>query len=220
MLLWRDLITDLFDALRQFVPINRRAVTNRVIHFARLQGFPTAFGFIKCGIEHREMRVQLRVQRATARVRERGGDQIAGGSVALVALLADSGCGESLEFTEGDARCLSMCRNQSLIVQRHRQEGYGLWSRAGEIEEHTALILRVLSLRQPLAGLRISVFAERMELFAGDVLLQSQPLCARADPLAGPDFAGGVVIVLGQVLDKVTFGTGQTLMRDGSKHSF
>src|SRR5207253_8259071 len=87
MLRWRDLITDLFNPLRQFVPINRRAVTNRVIHFARLQGFPTAFGFIKRGIEHREMGMQLRVERATARVREGGGDQIAGGSVALVAVL-------------------------------------------------------------------------------------------------------------------------------------
>src|SRR5207253_4816106 len=106
MLRWRDSIADLFDALRQFVAIDGRAVTNRVIHSARLQGFPTAFGFIKRGIEHREMRVQLRVERATARVCERGGDQIAGGSVALVALLADSGCGECFEFTEGDARCL------------------------------------------------------------------------------------------------------------------
>ncbi|PYJ62933.1 MAG: hypothetical protein DME24_02440 [Verrucomicrobia bacterium] len=34
------------------------------------------------------------------------------------------------------------------------------------------------------------------------------------------DFQRSADFVLGQVLDKVTFGTGQTLMRDGSKHSF
>jgi hypothetical protein len=87
------------DSARQFIPIDRRAVTDGVIHSTGLQGFPAAFTFVKCGVEHGEMRVQLRVERAAARMRERRGDQIACGSIFLTALLADSGGGEGFEFT-------------------------------------------------------------------------------------------------------------------------
>ena len=36
-------VADLLHPLRQFIPINRRAVTDGVIHAARLQGFPAPF---------------------------------------------------------------------------------------------------------------------------------------------------------------------------------
>ena len=65
------------------------------------------------------------------------------------------------------------------------------------------------------------VFAQRAKLFAADFVpgTQTQPVRAYTNPLTGADFTGGVVIVLRQVLDEVTFGTGQTLMGNGSKHS-
>ena len=50
-------------------------------------------------------------------------------------------------------------------------------------------------------------------------LLQSQTFRARADPLAGTDFARRVVIILRQVLVEVTLGTGQIFLRDGSEHT-
>ena len=57
-------VADLLHPFGQFVPINRRAVTDGVIHAARLQCLPALLRFIKRGVEHREMRVQLRVERA------------------------------------------------------------------------------------------------------------------------------------------------------------
>jgi hypothetical protein len=105
MLGWTDTITDLLNSLRQFVPIDRRAVTDGVIHATRLQRLPRLLRMVERGVEHREMGMQLRVERATAGVRERGGDQIAGDAVPLIALPANPGCGEGFEFTECDACC-------------------------------------------------------------------------------------------------------------------
>ena len=83
-------VADLLDPFRQFIPINRRAVTNRVIHSARLQSLPASFRFIKRGVEHREMRVQLRVEFPGAVMHECCGHQIAGRAVTLIALLANA----------------------------------------------------------------------------------------------------------------------------------
>ena len=65
------------------------------------------------------------------------------------------------------------------------------------------------------------VLAQRIKLFAGDVLpgIESQSFRTNANPLAGTDFPGGVVIVLRQVLDEVTLRTCQFLMGDGAKHA-
>ena len=117
-------VADLLHPFRQFIPIDRRAVTDGVIHAARLQGFPRPFAVIKRGVEHREMRVQLRVERAAARVRERSGGEIAGGPVFLVALFSDARGGEGFEFAERNARGLLVRRHQPFIRQRHRQHGH------------------------------------------------------------------------------------------------
>jgi len=164
-------VADLLHPLRQFVPIDRRAVTDGVIHAARLQGFPGPFAVIKRGVEHREMGVQLRVERATARVRERRGGEIAGDPVFLIALLTDSGSSESFKFAERNARGLLVRRQQPFIRQRHRQHRNRFRCRAGEIIKHPPLTLLQLPLRQALAGFRILIFAQRMKLFARDFAL-------------------------------------------------
>lgn len=79
---------DLLQPFRQFIPIDRRAVTDGVIHAARLQGFPRAFVVIKRGVEHREVRVQLRVEGAAARVRERRSGEIASDPILLASSCA------------------------------------------------------------------------------------------------------------------------------------
>ena len=161
-------VADLLHPFRQFIPINRRAVTDGVIHSARLQGFPAPFAFIKRGVEHREMRVQLRVQFTRAVMHEGCGHEIAGRAVTLIALLAHSRGGEGFEFAERNARGFLMGFNQSLVVQRHRQHRYGFGRCAGEIEKHPALVFLLLPLRQAFASIRISIFTQRMKLFAGD----------------------------------------------------
>ena len=62
------------------------------------------------------------------------------------------------------------------------------------------------------------ILAERMKLFARDFSLQSQSFRARADPLAEPDFTGGVVIILRQMLVEILFGIRQIFMGNRSKH--
>ena len=57
-----------------------------------------------------------------------------------------------------------------------------------------------------------------MKLVTGDILLQSQAFRARADPLAGADFARRVVIVLRQMLVEVALGIRQIFMGNRSKH--
>ncbi len=164
-------VADLLHSLRQFVPINRRAVADGVIHAARLQCFPGPFAVIKRGVEHREMRVQLRVERAAARVRERGGGEIAGDPILLAALFSDSRGGEGFEFAERNARGLLVRRHQPFISQRHRQHRHRFRRGTGEIIKHPPLALLELPLRQPFAGFRILIFTQRMELFAGDFIL-------------------------------------------------
>jgi hypothetical protein len=165
-----------------------------------LQGFPAPFTFIKRRIEHREMRVQLRVGRPAARMRERGGGEIAGRPIHLAALFSHPCCGKGFKFAERNARGLLMRRHQPFISQRHRQDRNRFRRGTGEIIKHPPLTLLQLPLRQPFAGFRILIFAKRMKLFAGDSVLQSQPFRARADPLAGTYFARRVVIILRQVL--------------------
>src|SRR5687767_14878429 len=67
----------------------------------------------------------------------------------------------------------------------------------------------------------MTILAQRAELFAAHRIpeAQSQSFRAETDPLAGPDFSSGIVIALRQMLDEVTFGTVQFLMRDGSEHT-
>ncbi|HVU27022.1 MAG TPA: hypothetical protein VHG71_04715 [Verrucomicrobiae bacterium] len=56
-------------------------------------------------------------------------------------------------------------------------------------------------------------------MFTRDLPAQAQSFRAHADPLAGMDFIGGVVIVLRQVLDEITFRTGQIFMCNGTEHT-
>ena len=107
--------------------------------------------FIKRGVEHREMRVQLRVERAAARVRERGGDEIAGRPVFLTALFSHPRCGEGFEFAERNARGFLMRRHQPFIIQRHRQHRNRFGRGTGEIIKHPPLAFLQLPLRQPFA---------------------------------------------------------------------
>ena len=86
------------------------------------------------------MRVQQRVERPAARVRERGGDQISGGAVTLVALLANPCCRKGFEFAECNTRCLFMCRYEPVVIHRHRQHRNGLWRRTGEVIKYAPLI--------------------------------------------------------------------------------
>ena len=58
-----------------------------------------------------------------------------------------------------------------------------------------------------------------MELFARDGIGKFQSFRARADPLAGTDFARRVIIILREVFIEVTLGISQILVRDGSKHT-
>jgi hypothetical protein len=73
--------------------------------------------------------------------------------------------------------------------------------------------------RQTFIVIRIFVFAQRVKLITGDCIGLTQPLRARTDPLAGPDFTGGVVIVLRQMLVEVAFGIRQILLCDGCEHN-
>jgi len=57
-----------------------------------------------------------------------------------------------------------------------------------------------------------------MKLVTGDSSRQSQPFRTRADPLAGTDFTGGVVIILRQMLVEILFGIRQIFMGNRSKH--
>ena len=151
-------------------------------------------------------------------MRERGGGEIAGLPIVLATLFSHPCCGKGFKFVERNARGLLVRRHQPVISQRHRQHRNRFRRGTGEIIKHPALVLLLLPLRQPFAGFRILIFAQRMKLFAGDDVFQSQPFRARADPLAGTDFTGGVVIVLRQMLVEVTLGIGQIFMRDGSEH--
>ena len=161
-------ITDGTDTAGQFIPIDGRAITDGVIHAARLQGFPGPFRFIERRVEHREVCVQQRVERTTARVSERGSGQITRGAVFLITLLANSGCGEGFEFAEGNARGVFVRRYQTIIVQRHRQHRNRFWCGTGKIIKHAALVLLLLPLGQPLTVLWIPIFTKRLELVAGD----------------------------------------------------
>ena len=113
-----------------------------------LQGFPAPFSFIKRGVEHGEMCVQLRVQFTRAVMHEGCGHEIAGRAVTLTALFPHARGGKSFEFAKRHPRGFLMGFDQSLVVQRHRQHRYGFGRGAGEIEKHPALVFLLLPLRQ------------------------------------------------------------------------
>jgi hypothetical protein len=109
-------------------------------------------------------------------------------------------------------------RHQPFISQRHRQHRHRFRRGTGEIIKHAPLAFLLAALRQPFAGCRIFIFAERMKLFARHDVCQSQPFRARADPLAGTDFPGSIVIILRQVFVEVTLGVTQVFLRHDRKH--
>jgi hypothetical protein len=115
--------------------------------------------------------VQLRVERAAARVCKRGSGEIASDPVFLIALLSDSRGGKSFQFTERKARGLLVRRHQPVISQRHGQHRNGFGRGTGEVIKHPPLALLQLPLRQPFAGFGILIFAERMKLVACDIIL-------------------------------------------------
>ena len=65
----------------------------------------------------------------------------------------------------------------------------------------------------------ISILTEGAELLAGNDVLQTEPLGAQTDPLAGANFADRVVIVLAQVLVEIHLGVGQILLRNDGEHT-
>jgi len=118
------------------------------------------------------MRMQLRVERAAARVRERGGGKIAGHTVTIFnAMLADASRGESFEFAEREPGRFLMRFNQSLVVQRDRQHRNRFRRGTGEIIKYPALAFPLAPLRQAFAIVWILIFADRVKLFARDVFL-------------------------------------------------
>ena len=118
------------------------------------------------------MRMQLRVERAAARVRERGGGKIAGHTVTIFnAMLADASRGESFEFAEREPGRFLMRFNQSLVVQRDRQHRNRFRRGTSEIVKHPTLAFLLAPLRQSFAIVWILIFAERMKLVARDILL-------------------------------------------------
>ena len=104
-------------------------------------------------------------------VRERGGGEIAGRPILLAALFSDSRGGKDFEFAERNAHCFLVRRHQPVIIHRHGQHRNGFRRGTGEIIKHPPLALLQLPLRQPFAGFRIFIFAQRMELFARDFAL-------------------------------------------------
>ena len=112
--------------------------------------------------------MQQRVERPTARVRERGGDQITGGAVTLVALLAHSRCGKGFEFAERNARRFFMCRHQPVVIHRHGQHRNRFRRGTGEIIKYAPLIGFFLPQCQTFVVIRIFVFTQRMKLITGD----------------------------------------------------
>jgi len=62
------------------------------------------------------MRVQQRVEFAGTGVNELSRNQIASDTVALVALFADSGGREGIQFAERNARCLLVRCDQPLVL--------------------------------------------------------------------------------------------------------
>jgi len=117
------------------------------------------------------MRVQQRVERPAARVRERGGDQVAGGAVTLVALLANSGCGEGFKFAECDA-----CRFFHVPTPAGRRPSSLpapklISVRTSEVIKDAALIGFFLPQRQAFIVIWILVFTQRMKLITGDSIV-------------------------------------------------
>jgi hypothetical protein len=55
-------------------------------------------------------------------------------------------------------------------------------------------------------------------LVAGDDVFQFQPFRAHANPLAGANFAGSIVIVLRQMLVEILLGIRQIFMGDSGEH--
>jgi hypothetical protein len=62
------------------------------------------------------------------------------------------------------------------------------------------------------------IFTERVKLVSRDFSPKSQPFRARANPLAGADFPGGIVIILRQMLVEILLGIGQIFMGDSGEH--
>jgi len=115
--------------------------------------------------------VQLRVKRPAARMRERGGGEIAGRPILLAALFSHPCYGEGFEFAERNARGLLLRRHQPFIIQCHRQHRNRFRRGTGEILNNPPLALLQLPLCQAFAGCRILIFAQRMKVFAGDLAL-------------------------------------------------
>ena len=168
---WLNPVANLLHPSCQFIPIYRRAVTNRVIHSPRLQGFPAAFPFIKCRVEHREMRMQLRIKRAGTVMHEGCRHQVASHTVTVFnTLLANTSRGEGFQFTERKTRGLLMGFNQSLVVQRDREHRNGFRRGTGEVIKHPALAFLLAPLCQPFAIVWILIFAKRVKLLARGII--------------------------------------------------
>jgi hypothetical protein len=214
-------IAERVNTADQFVAIDFRAETNGVVHGPGLKGFPGLLGVVERRVEHRAVRMQLRVQCAGSGVGETRGHEIAGRAIRLPAQLANPCGGKGFEFTKGDFNGILVGRDQTLVVQRHGQHGNRLGSRAGEIVEDAPVVLFVLAQGQTFTRLRMLVFTERLEWFEANLLpcCQSQPFRPKTNPLAGMNLLCRVIIVPGQMLLEVAFGVGEILLGDNGEHA-
>ena len=87
----------------------------------RFQCLPATLLFIKCGVEHREMRMQLRVERAGTVMHERGGHEIARYPVFLIALFPTR-VAAKVSSSRNASRAASSCASLNrVVIHRHRQ---------------------------------------------------------------------------------------------------
>ena len=92
--------------------------------------------------------------------------------------------------------------NRSSFVQNdHRLRGE---IASALTQQRFQRVLRFLTRRELMAGLRVAIPAQRMKLFAGDVATQSQPLRTPTDPPARSQLTRRVVIILREVFIEVT----------------
>ena len=109
---WRlDAIANLLHPFGQFIPINRRAVTNRVIHSPRLQAFPASVHVRRMSrSEHCEIAHQLRIKRAGIHGTNDAATRLpVTRSRSLNAMLAYTSRGEGFEFTERESGRSLLC---------------------------------------------------------------------------------------------------------------
>jgi len=150
---WLNPVADLLNPFRQFVPINRRAVTDGVIHFHRLQGFPAPFAVIKCGIKTVKCVCNCGSSSRRAVMHEGCGHEIAGRAITLTACLRTL---VAAKFQVHGTQYARIPHGLQPIAGRPMSPPAPIRTGrcAGEIEKHPALVFFLLPLRQAFASFR------------------------------------------------------------------